>query len=363
MILVEFSKDPSGTLLGHFWDTETMPTITHRPDNAESRRWQAKVRRKGFPSQTSSFPTKGEAEAWARKIEAEYDKGHAIDQRDARELMLGDALRRYLKEVTPMHKGAETETYRIKQLLSHPICAYSLANLTRTAVTAYRDHRLKSVSGSTARKEMQIMALVIDHASRDWGVYLAENPIRRVRLPKENSARERRLLPGEENRLLIECQAARAPYLMHAVIVAIETGMRQSEMLALTWDRIDFKKRVARLLDTKNGEGRAVPLTHRACASLKAMHTVRLYEWTNHNADGPFSWVGATIIRHAFMRARDKAGMPDLRFHDLRHEATSRLFEKGLNTMEVASITGHKTLAMLRRYSHLSMDHLLAKLE
>ncbi|WP_250439856.1 site-specific integrase [Caballeronia sp. AZ1_KS37] len=340
-----------------------MPTITHRPTNAESKRWQAKIRRKGFPSQTQSFATKADAEAWARKIEAEYDKGHTIDQRDARELILGDALRRYLREVTPLHKGAATESYRIKQLLKHPICQYSLANLTRTAVTAYRDHRVKSVSGSTARKEMQIMALVVDHACRDWGVYLAENPLRKVRLPKENKSRERRLNPGEESRLLIECQAARAPYLLHAVIVAIETGMRQSEMLGLTWERIDFNKRVARLPETKNGEGRAVPLTHRACAALQAMRNVRLYAWTQHCTEGPFSWVDATVIRHAFMRARDKAGMRDLRFHDLRHEATSRLFEKGLNTMEVASITGHKTLSMLRRYSHLSMDHLLAKLD
>lgn len=339
-----------------------MATITKREDMRHERRWQARVRRTGFPTQTKSFPTKGEAEAWARDVEAEYDKGHAIDQRDAREMMLGDALRRYLAEVTPLHKGAATEGYRIRQLLTHPICGYSLANLTRTAVTGYREERLRTVSGSSARKEMQLLALVIDHARRDWGVYLAENPLRLIRLPKENAARERRLRSGEEAVLLTECRAARAPYLEHAVIVAIETGMRQSEMLALTWDRIDLEKRVARLTDTKNGDARAVPLTRRAVAALEAMKQVRVYEWTKHTTEGPFHWVGATVIRHAFMRARDKAGMPDLRFHDLRHEATSRLFEKGLNTMEVASITGHKTLAMLRRYSHLSMDHLLAKL-
>jgi integrase len=340
-----------------------MATITKREDKRPERRWQARVRRTGFPSQTKSFPTKAGAEAWARDVEAEYDKGHAIDQRDAREMTLRTALERYLAEVTPLHKGAETEGYRIRQLLTYPICDYSLANLTRNALIAYRDQRLLTVSGSTARKEMQVMALVIDHARRDWGVYLAENPVRMVRLPKENAARERRLRPGEEAILLTECRAARAPYLEHAVVVAIETAMRQSEMLALTWDRIDLEKRVARLADTKNGDARAVPLTRRALGALEAMKQVRLYEWTKHTTDGPFRWVGANVIRHAFMRARDKAGMPDLRFHDLRHEATSRLFEKGLTTMEVASITGHKTLAMLRRYSHLSMDHLLAKLD
>jgi integrase len=135
--------------------------------------------------------------------------------------------------------------------------------------------------------------------------------------------------------------------------------------LGLRWDRIDFNRRVALLGDTKNGESRGVPLTRRALAALQSVRSVREYNWRRQKAytdDGPFSRVDASVIRHSFMRARDKAGMPDLRFHDLRHEATSRLFEKGLNTMEVASVTGHKTLSMLRRYSHLSMDHLLAKL-
>ncbi|MEW9586131.1 site-specific integrase [Paraburkholderia sp. DGU8] len=339
-----------------------MATITHRPENALSRRWQAKVRRKGFPAQSKAFPNKAEAEAWARELEAEYDKGHTIDHKDARETVLRDVLKRYLDEVVPTHKGHEPEGYVVRRLMRAPFASYALANITRAAVTEYRDTRLREVTGSTVRVELNLLARVIETARRDWGVYLAANPIRSIRLPKENAARERRLLPGEEERLLIECEAARAPYLKAAVIVAIETGMRQSEMLALTWERIDFEKRVARLTDTKNGDARAVPLTRRAVAALEGMKQVRVYEWTKHTADGPFRWVGATVIRHAFMRARDKAGMPDLRFHDLRHEATSRLFEKGLNTMEVASVTGHKTLTMLRRYSHLSMDHLLAKL-
>jgi integrase len=244
--------------------------------------------------------------------------------------------------------------------------SYSLANLGRTAVAEYRDTRLKQVSGSTVRSELNVLARAIEYARREWGVYLVANPIRSVRLPKENPGRERRLLPGEEERLLIECRAARAPFLEAAVIVAIETGMRQSEILRLRWDKIDLERRVAVLPDTKNGESRAVPLTRRAVAAIESTKTLREYKWRRQRTytdDGPFSKVDPSVIRHSFMRARDKAGLPDLRFHDLRHEATSRLFEKGLNVMEVASVTGHKTLSMLRRYSHLSMEHLLDKLD
>ncbi|MFL9867121.1 site-specific integrase [Paraburkholderia fungorum] len=336
-----------------------------RSDVRPERRWQARVRRIGFPTQTKSFSTKAEAEAWAREIEAEYDKGHAIDHKDANDTVLRDVLKRYLNEVVPTHKGHVPEGYVIRRLIRLPFASYSLANITGAAVTDYRDQRLGKVTGSTVRVELNILARVIETARRDWGVYLAANPIRSVRLPKENAARERRLLPGEEERLLIECRAARAPYLEAAVIVAIETGMRQSEILSLRWDRIEFERRVAVLPNTKNGERRGVPLTHRAIAALKSMQSVHEYKWRRQRTytdDGPFSKIDANVIRHSFMRARDKAGIPDLRFHDLRHEATSRLFEKGLNTMEVASVTGHKTLTMLRRYSHLSMDHLLAKL-
>lgn len=339
-----------------------MATITSRPDNTPGSRWQAKVRRKGFPPQSKAFASKAEAEAWARGIEAQYDLGHAVDHRDARDTILRDLMQRYLDDVVPRQKGREAAASRCKFIMRQSITAYSLANLTRAALVEYRDHRLLSVSGSTVRKELLMLRAAFDHGRKELGLYLAENPVALIRLPDENEARERRLAPGEEATLLTECRAARAPYLEHIVVLAIETGMRQSEMLALTWDRIDTARRVAYLPVTKNGSPRGVPLTHRAVNALEAMRTTRVYKWSREPAGGPFLHVSATVVRHAFMRARDKAGMPDLRFHDLRHEAVSRLFERGLNTMEVASVSGHRTLGMLRRYSHLSMDHLLAKL-
>ncbi|MDR5771792.1 MULTISPECIES: site-specific integrase [unclassified Caballeronia] len=340
-----------------------MATIIHRPDNVPARKWQAKVRRKGFPAQSKAFASRAEAEVWARSIETEYDKGHTVDHSDARDTILRGLLRQYLSEVVPRQRGFEPEGHRVRFLMRQPVTAFSLTNLTRSALVAYRDNRLRTVSGSTVRKELLVMRRAIEFGRKELGLYLAENPLDWIRLPDENEARDRRLLPGEEERLLVECQAARAPYLLPLVVIAIETGMRQSEMLGLTWERIDTARRVVYLPTTKNGQPRGVPLTRRAVQALESMRNARVYQWSREPAGGPFLHVSATVVRHAFMRARDKAGMHDLRFHDLRHEAVSRLFERGLNVMEVGSISGHKTLSMLRRYSHLSMDHLLSKLD
>ncbi len=294
-----------------------MATITQRKDNIPARRWQARVRRKGFPVQTKAFASKTDAEAWSRALEALYDLGHAVDTRDARETTVRAVLQRYLDDVVPSHKGWETETYRCKVWMQQPLADYAMANLTRQALTEYRDTRLLTVTGSTVRHELLLLARAIEYGRKELGIYLAENPLRSVRLPKENAARERRLLPGEEERLLDACRQSGAPYLEHLVVVAVETGMRQSEILGLRWHRISFEKRVAVLSDTKNGEARAVPLTHRAATAMQAMRTVRELNWhrkREYTDTGPFSKLNATVVRHSFMRTRDRAGMPTYGF-------------------------------------------------
>jgi len=129
--------------------------------------------------------------------------------------------------------------------------------------------------------------------------------------------------------------------------------MRRGEILSLTWNNVDLQKRVARLIDTKNGEGRSVPLTQKATALLLALP---------RSIDGRVFATTAEAVKLAFQRAVVRAGIEDFHFHDLRHEGVSRLFEKGLNVMEVASISGHKTLQMLKRYTHLSSECLLSKI-
>jgi integrase len=146
----------------------------------------------------------------------------------------------------------------------------------------------------------------------------------------------------------------RNPYLLPIVRLAIETAMRQGELVSMHWTHTDLKRRTIFLAHTKNGDSRTVPLSTDAVAVLSALP----YDINGH----VFPGVTTESIKKAFIRATRRAGIEDLHFHDLRHEATTRLFERGLNIMEVATITGHKDLRMLRRYTHLKAEDLAKRL-
>ncbi len=178
--------------------------------------------------------------------------------------------------------------------------------------------------------------------------------MRDIKLPAGGRRRDRRLQPGEETRLLRACSQARNRWLLPLVQLALETAMRQGELRHLRWEHIDLNRRTAHLPDTKNGEARTVPL------STTAIGVLRDLPRSLHG--DVFPGITTEAVKRSYMRTIRRAGIEGLRFHDLRHEATTRLFEKGLNIMEVASITGHKDLRMLRRYRHLKAEDLAQKL-
>lgn len=165
--------------------------------------------------------------------------------------------------------------------------------------------------------------------------------------PSGGKGRERRLLPGEETKLFAACAASRASMLAPVVRFALETAMRMGEILSLEWRYVDLVQRVATLPDTKTGDARQVPLSTAAIAAISSL--------PRHFKNGRvfWTWSRADSLENTWRRAVKSAGIIDLRFHDLRHEAVSRLFELGLNPMEVSAISGHKTLQMLKRYTHL----------
>jgi integrase len=210
------------------------------------------------------------------------------------------------------------------------------------------------VSGATVNREFNVLSHAIDTARREWDIYLPFNPCALVRRPPPGRPRNRRLKGDEEQRLLSHCRQARNPWLSHFVALAIETGMRRSELLSLQWANVDLEKRIAFLPMTKNGDSRGVPLSTKAVMIFRALPGSR--------GGGVFGDLTVEGLKKAFGRAVRRAGITGLRLHDLRHEATSRFFEKGLNVMEVASVTGHKTLQMLKRYTHLSATDLAARL-
>ena len=181
------------------------------------------------------------------------------------------------------------------------------------------------------------------------------NPVREVRRPKKPPARDRRLHPGEEARLLVACGTARGGFLLDCVQLAIETGMRQGEIVGLDWKDVDLERQIARLHAgaTKNGHGRGVPLSRTAVAVLQRRGPA---------VGSVFQGVTTEAVKQAFAKAAARAGMAELHFHDLRHEAISRLFERGFNVMEAAAVSGHRDLAVLRRYVHLEASALASRL-
>ncbi len=315
--------------------------------------WQAQVRKKGQSLQTKTFETRALAEQWARAIEVEMDKGVFVSRAEAESTTLKELLERYLDEITPLKKGAASETNRLRALMRLPLARRFIASIRGVDIARFRDERLRKVTPSTVKRDLVLLGHAFEVAHKEWGIYV-HNPVRDIKLPPENRPRDRRLQAGEEARLLDACREARNPWLLPIVLLALETAMRQGELIRLCWEHIDLNRRTAHLPDTKNGESRTVPL------STTAVRVLRALPRSLHGQ--AFPGITTEAIKRAYIRAVRRASIENLRFHDLRHEATTRLFEKGLNIMEVASITGHKDLRMLRRYTHLKAEDLAIKL-
>lgn len=325
-----------------------MATIRKRGD-----RWQVQIRRQGHPPITRSFSTKADGESWARQTEAQLERSALpLDLRSLDRSSFGDLLRRYEAEITARKRGARFEAYRIRQMLKHPMALLPLSRLSGSTFATYRDQRLRTVSGETVRREMTILHHVIEVARQEWNVPLMENPVALAKRPTPGRSRERRPSPSEIERLLEGAGRSRTKCLKPAIILAMETGMRRGELLSMEWRHVDLERRVVSVPVTKTGEPRVVPLTPKAAEVLGALPVT-------HERVLPISGDG---LRHAWERLCKRVGVHDMHWHDWRHEALSRFFERGLALAEVALISGHRDPRMLFRYTHLRPYELAQKL-
>lgn len=313
--------------------------------------WRAQIRRKGYPTLSATFDTKADAQRWAAEIEGDMSRSRFVDVREAEQTTLAEGLKRYLREVSDHKKGAKQEALRIKRWISHPVSAKSMAAVKSSDMAEYRDERIKAgASSATVRLDLAIISHLYTIASKEWGIEGLTNPCKNLRMPKGSKERDRRPTPAELSRVY-EAAAQLHAELPVIIELAADTAMRRSELVLLRREQV--RGRVAYLEDTKNGERRAVPLSSRAVALLQGLPA---------RIDGRYFSLSLNTVSNYFPRACEAAGVVNLRFHDLRHEATSRLFERGFTMMEVAAITGHKTLSMLKRYTHLSPHALAEKL-
>jgi len=327
-----------------------MASITKR-----GRAWFAQVRRRGV-SRSGSFSTKAEAVAWAAQLEAEIlaDKRGEVPERP-----FSDLLTRYRDEVSATKRGERWERLRIGLLLRDGISAVSLRDLDARHVAEWRDRRLGQVSAASVRREWNLLSAACNVAVREWR-WLRDNPFREVRRPAPSAARDRIATDHEIERLLFalgyDCDTVPGTITARvgaAVLFAVETAMRAGEIAGLTWDRVFEDRRFVKVGAGKTAAARRdVPLSPEALRILKQMRPLKqdsVFDLTTQQIDA------------LFRKAKVRAMVDDLHFHDLRHTAITRLSRK-LDVLALARMVGHRDLRMLQVYYNESAEDLAGRL-
>lgn len=317
-------------------------------------KWQVQIRRQGEVPLSRTFTYRTDATAWVRQVESKQDRGDgAVDIRQLRKVTIDDLLKRYGATITVAKRGASVETIRIACLRRSELAKLSLLAASPDRFAAYRDRRLTEVASATVRKEMALLRHLFRIARQEWNLPLAANPIADLKPPAPAKARNRRLGPDEAAKLAAAIQVVRSPTMRALVTFALQTGMRRSELIKCRWGHFNRVARTLLIPETKTDNARTIPLS---IAALDTLGTI-----AGNDGDLIFP-VTANAVRLTWERIRIRAGMRDFRFHDLRHEAISRFFEKGLSVPEVALISGHKDVRMLMRYTHLRAENIANRL-
>ena len=315
--------------------------------------WQARVR-KANQSITKTFINKVDAERWAKQTEVELDKGSFVNLGLAERTTFAEIIERYIAEVLPTMRGGKADYIRLKALSRRPIAKLNMVSLTPQKIAQHRDERLKEIAPATVIRELSYFSSIISFARKEWGINI-NNPVALVARPKNPQGRSRILNANETNALFeaLKPTGRRSIWMLPLVRLALETAMRRGELLGLRWEHIDFGRRTIFLQLTKNGTSRTVPLS---------THAIQILTEIPRNIDGRVFPVTHEVVSQAFNRARKQAGVKDIRFHDLRHMAITRLAEKLPNLIELSAVSGHKSLAMLKRYYHPNAEQLAEKL-
>ncbi|MDR1397692.1 MAG: site-specific integrase [Desulfarculales bacterium] len=330
-----------------------MATIRKRIGKRGNSQWEVRIRRHGYPTTCKTFETKADAEAWSKEIETEMNKGVFVSRTEAERYTLSECLDRYIEEYIPRLKHPEIIVHRARALQRRDIALRVMATIRAKDIADFRREReAEGVKNGTILVDLALFSRLFNYARSDWGMESLVNPVEIISKPKPEKGRERRLEAGEEERLLKASSDKFKPVLLFA----LATAMRREEIANLKWKNVNLENRCALLSDTKNNETRTIPLSSAALDILRNIPRKEGEEFV--------FGVSTQHITNAMGQTCKKAGIEDLRFHDLRHEATSRLFENtDLDLMEIRAITGHKTLQMLVRYTHLRTARLADRLE
>lgn len=329
--------------------------------------YRAQVRVRGSTSQSKTFASRAAAQKWAKSLEAAVNEGRYFPTAQASRTLFAEAVARYKNTI--LAEARERSRLTRAQHLEHfteQFAGLALAQVTADRVAQARDDlsastysrgkQSKPMSGATVNRYLATLSHLFTVAQKEWRL-VDRNPVREISRKRENKGRIRYLLDEEREGLFLACDRSDWPPLKALVQLAISTGARRGELLGLTWDRVDLKKGRATVLETKNGDPRVLPLVGKA---LEALRELKL----QNSAKSPFVFSHPNGRPEAFYwfdqhwaEALKQAKLKNFRFHDLRHTSASYLAQRGASAVEIAEVLGHKSLSMVRRYSHLAVDH------
>jgi len=362
-----------------------MAVIEKRKTQDGKTHYRVKVRLKGYPPQTSTHERLADAKRWAAETETSIREGRHFKTVEAKKHTLGEVVDRYIRDILPQKKKSQKK--QTAQLLwwKEQIGHHILSDLSPSLIAECRDrlangmtYRGSQRSPSTVIRYIAALSHALTVAVKEWG-WIDDNPIRKVSKPKEARGRVRYLEQEELTRLIQSCKESSNLYLFPIVKIALATGMRFGEIINLVWNQIDLSRKLITLHETKNGDRRAIPLSPQALnvfvelQQWRQPHTILVFprlprskqniesvsssSLCSHEPEKIQKIQKAAVIRSAWEQALKRAAIDDFRFHDLRHCAASYLAMSGASLSEIAEILGHKTLAMVKRYAHLSDSH------
>ena len=336
-----------------------MATIRKR-EGAKGARYQALVRLDGVV-RTSTFRTKSEAKAWARKAETSITEGKHVPTTESKRRTVRDLLERYKKSVIPKQRD-QRNPMRYADFWIGRIGEKKLFKLSRATLVAVRDELAEERAPSTVNRYLALMSHACTMAEREWE-WMNENPMRKVGRLKESIGRVRYLSDSERGKLLDAARNSENPHLYAIVLLAITSGARKGEIMGLRWTDVDLAKGRAVLQETKNRDRRTLTLVAPVTAELKKIQKVRRIDNDRVFANPDAKHSSPHYFEASWRKARAEAELKDFRFHDLRHSCASYLAMNGATTAEIAAVLGHKTLVMVKRYSHLTDQHVKGVVE
>ncbi len=322
--------------------------------------YRVRIRRRGHEPVSATFERLTDARTWAAQTESDVKANRHFGA--AKRHSVAQLIDRYEADALPALKSKREVKLRLsfwRGAIGHLL----LSDLRTDTIKKHRD-ALKATpkargggdrTGADVNRTLAALSSALSFAVKELE-WIEENPMRRVRKFAESSGRVRYLSEAELPKLLAACKESKNKDLSLAVLLALSTGGRQSEIMGLKWTQIDLKSQTATLLDTKNGTMRTLPLVGEAFELLKERSKVRkinddrLFP-AGRRAKNPDSFLD---LRAPWEKALSAAGITDFHWHDLRHTCASYMAMSNVSPLELAKLLGHKTLAMTLRYLHLS---------